>query len=216
MRSTRERRVDELSALHAYYTALADRTELAMQARAGVPEIPPLEELVVIDGWVVRNGRPIWSVRDRLFTDAQLSWTGLPAASARSAWIQATERCLDITQAMYDRTADHVRLGNRPPEHKARVLAHIGYFSSLLEQQRRAIHGKDLTPVLPDSSELEFVDGWLLWKGRPVWWSGDGAGRVSATASTGSAEACVGSSAPARRRRRLRRLLALPWRRAAA
>lgn len=216
MRSTKERRVNELSALHDYYTALARQALRAMQGKAAVPEVPPLEELTVVDGWVVRKGRPIWSVGDDMFTSAQLSWTGLPAASARSAWVEATERRLDITQAMYERTADHVRRGDRSPDHKARVLAEIGFLTSLVEQHRRAIHGRDRTPDVPDSSELEFVDGWLMWKGRPVWWSGHRPQGESAAAPAPAASAPQQAPAPARERPKLRRLLALPWRRAAA
>src|SRR5687768_2395573 len=100
MRTNLERPPDELSAIHAYYTALADQALRAMQGKAPVPEIPPAEELSAIDGWVVRNGRPIWSMCDGRFTSVQLSWTGLSAASARSAWIEATDRRLDISKAM--------------------------------------------------------------------------------------------------------------------
>ena len=214
MRTNLERPLRELRAIHDYYTALANQALQAMQGKAPVPDVPPAEELSVVDGWVVRNRRPIWSVREGLFTSVQLSWTGLPAGSARLAWIQATERRLDITQAIYERTADRVRRGSKSPEHKARVLAKLGFLTSLLEQHRRAIHGRDRTPVVPNSSELEFVDGWLMWKGRPVWWAGDGETVAEPAVRSPAVEASA--AAPVRERPRLRRLLALPWRRAAA
>jgi hypothetical protein len=42
-----------------------------------------------------------------------------------------------------------------------------------VETQRAFDRGADL-PEVPPSRELVYVDGFLVWKGRPVWWSGEG------------------------------------------
>jgi hypothetical protein len=181
-----------------------------------VPQVPPLAELEVVDGWVVRGGRPVWSVRDQTFTRAQLGWSGLPISAARSAWARATEYRLEATRELLDHTADCLKHVDHAPERKARLLAEIGFYGSLLQEHRRALQGKAPFPSIPQTRELEFVDGWLLWNGQPVWWSGHRAGRASPAARHRPAPGDAATGSAARERPRLRRLLTLPWRRAAA
>lgn len=203
-------------AIHAYYTCLARMADRAIQRKTIIPEVPPLAELEVVDGWVVRNGRPLWSAHDQTFGRGQLGWTGLPADAARSAWAQASEYRLQATRRLLDHTAQCLEHIDHAPERKARLAAEIGYFDSLIEEHRRALRGEAPFPRVPEASELEFVNGWLMWNGQPVWWSGHRAGSAAPAASASPAEASTTAAAPARQRPRLRRLLALPWRRAAA
>jgi hypothetical protein len=203
-------------AIHAYYTCLAGLAARAIKRDTLVPEVPPLDELEVVDGWVVRNGRPVWSVREQTFTGAQLGWSGLSIAAARSAWAHATEYRLQATRELLDDTARCLEHVNHAPERKARLLAEIGFYGSLLDEHRRALHGKAPFPTVPEARELEFVDGWLLWKGEPVWWSGHRTGGTSPAARSHPASAPATAAPPAHARPRLRRLLTLPWRRAAA
>jgi hypothetical protein len=48
-----------------------------------------------------------------------------------------------------------------------------GFYRSLGEQARRAARGEALPPVVPPNDELAFVGEFLVWKGRPVWWTGE-------------------------------------------
>ncbi|HYR08313.1 MAG TPA: hypothetical protein VEQ60_11110 [Longimicrobium sp.] len=203
-------------AIHAYYTCLAGLAARAIKRATIVPEVPPLNELEVVDGWVVRKGRPVWSVREEKFTSSQLGWTGLSIAAARSAWAHATEYRLQATRHLLDHTARCLEPVNHAPERKARLLAEIGFYGSLIEEHHRALRGEAPFPRVPEARELEFVNGWLTWNGHPVWWSGQRASDVVPAAGASPPEAAVGGEAPARERPRLRRLLALPWRRAAA
>ncbi|HEX6367706.1 MAG TPA: hypothetical protein VF006_02160 [Longimicrobium sp.] len=210
-----ERTRSTFLAIHAYYTCLAGLAGRAIKRATIVPEVPPLTELQVVDGWVVRNGRPVWSVDDGRFTGAQLGWTGLSITAARSAWAHATEYRLQATQEFLDHTAECLEHVNHAPERKARLLAEIGFYGSLLQEHRLALRGKAPFPTVPEARELEFVRGWLVWKGEPVWWSGERNAQPSASPSP-VREGSTPSISPAPARPRLRRLLTLPWRRAAA
>ncbi|WP_420127545.1 hypothetical protein [Longimicrobium sp.] len=107
--------------------------------------------------------------------------------------------------------------GQASPERIARFDAVQAYYQSLLEQVERARQGKAVIPEVPPRSELDFIDGWLVWKGRPVWWSGYRPDGASAPVSSTAAPAAGDAAHPSTRERpRLRRLLTLPWRRAAA
>ncbi|HEX5869340.1 MAG TPA: hypothetical protein VFY65_02930 [Longimicrobium sp.] len=210
-----ERTRSTFLAIHAYYTCLAGLAGRAIKRATIVPEVPALDELEVVDGWVVRNGRPVWRVDDGKFTGAQLGWTGLPISAARSAWAHAAEYRLQATQEFLDHTAECLEHVNHAPERKARLFAEIGFYGSLLEEYRLALRGKAPFPVVPETKELEFVGGWLMWNGEPVWWSGERDVQASASPSP-VREDSAPSRPPAPARPRLRRLLALPWRRAAA
>jgi hypothetical protein len=208
-----ERARSTFLAIHAYYTCLAGLAARAIKRATIVPEVPPLAELEVVDGWVVRNRRPVWRVRDQTFTCAQLGWTGLWIDAARSAWVHATEYRLEATREFLDHTAECLTHVNHAPERKARLLAEVGFYGSLLEEYRRALRGQAPFPLVPEAKELEFVDGWLVWKGEPVWWSGQRNGEPPRSPAPAGA---TPSLSPAPARPRLRRLLTLPWRRAAA
>lgn len=203
-------------AVQGYYASLADQAERAIRGEVPAPVVPPLAELQVVDGWVVWRGRPVWSPHEKALTSAQpLRYRWTPSL-AQSAHTEAMERSLDTTLAHLSRAEERVTQGGRPPEVKARLMAQIGFYRSLMEQQRLAIHGRAATPELPDAAELEFADGWLLWRGQPVWWSGhrpDAEPANGADHSTRIAPSPPRSAAEARPRRR--HLFRLPWQRAA-
>jgi anti-sigma factor RsiW len=51
--------------------------------------------------------------------------------------------------------------------------ARRAFYKALQAEAERAFErGADL-PEVPPNHELTFVDGFLVWKGRPVWWSGE-------------------------------------------
>lgn len=207
----------EFRAIHAYYSCLAEQAERATRGECPAPLIPPLAELQVVDGWVVWNAHPVWSPAERALTSThpvRARWT---PSMAKTALIEAREQELEATRIHLQRAVDRVSSGNGSPEARAFRLAKLAFLESLLEQQRRAIRGEIAAPEVPSlDDKLELVDGWLIWNGQPVWWSGQrGHGTASATGGT-TAEAAFGSEVPAPARPRLRRLLTLPWRRAAA
>jgi hypothetical protein len=202
-------------AVQAYYASLADQAARAIQGEVPAPIVPPLAELQVVDGWVVWSGRPVWSPRDNALTESQpvrYRWT---PSLAQSAYTQALERGLDATEAHLKHAAERAGRGSPSPEASARLQAEVALYASLVEQQRRAIRDEAAPPEVPPAQELEFVDGWLVWKGRPVWWSGYRSG----------AEAGNGADRPATRlplphsateaRPRRRHLFRLPWQRTA-
>lgn len=51
--------------------------------------------------------------------------------------------------------------------------ARISFYRALFEQAQRARYGQALMPITPPDDELTYVDGFLVWEGRPVWWSGE-------------------------------------------
>jgi hypothetical protein len=123
---------------------------------------------------------------------------------AEAAWLSTFAQRIPLLQ-----DADHA--GDA-----LRVNAIIDYYESLATQAQRAMHGDAPVPAVPDRTELELVGGWLMWNGRPVWWSEHRPQGESDTARAPSAPALEQAAAPARERPKLRRLLSLPWRRAAA
>lgn len=136
---------------------------------------------------------------------------------AKAAYLEARDQELDAIRNHLQRAVERVNSGNGSPASRAFQLAKFAYLESLLEQQRRAIRGEVAAPEIPTlDDELELVDGWLTWNGRPVWWSGESASDALPGVSANPTHAAAGAGAPARERPRLRRLLALPWRRAAA
>jgi hypothetical protein len=159
----------------------------------------------------------VWSPRENALTGSQpvrYRWT---PSLAQSAYAEALERGLDATQAHLERAAERAGRGSRSPEASARLRAEVALYTSLVEQQRRAIRDEAAPPEVPPAQELEFVDGWLVWKGRPVWWSGyrsgSRAGNGAADHPPTRAPALPHSAAEARPRRR--HLFRLPWQRAA-
>jgi hypothetical protein len=130
---------------------------------------------------------------------------------AESAWLTTLEERIGLLRGA-DEAPDSALVSRDP----ARLDAVVDYYASLARQAQRAMHGESPVPEVPKQWELEFVDGWLVWKGRPVWWSGQRASGASPAVTSEPADVSAVVVAPARERRRLRRLLALPWRRAAA
>lgn len=206
----------EFRTVQAYYASLADQAARAIGGEVPAPLVPPLAELQVVDGWVVWEGRPVWSPHENGLTDAQpLRYRWTPSL-AKSAYTEAMERGLDATQAHLKHAAERASRGSRSPEARARLQAEVALYSSLVEQQRRAIRDEAAAPEVPPAQELEFVDGWLVWKGRPVWWSGyrpdaEAANRVEHPAM--QVPAPPRSAVEARPKRR--HLFRLPWQRAA-
>jgi hypothetical protein len=52
--------------------------------------------------------------------------------------------------------------------------ARQGFYKALRDEAERAFRRGAALPVVPPNDELAFVDGFLIWNGRPVWWSGEG------------------------------------------
>lgn len=204
----------ELDALHDYYDCLSLLADSAIKGESLIPEIPTVAELRVVEGWVVWNGRPVWSPITGSLTRAQPMRPGT-RREAYAAWAAAEHRCLDVSQARLERDTERVRHGNYSVEHKARNEAEHGFYTSVLAQLRDGIDHGAPVPEVPDVEELQFLDGWLIWNGEPVWWAGEGPAPVPAISS--AVGGTFSASAPrAGARPRLRRLLTLPWRRAAA
>ena len=99
----------------------------------------------------------------------------------------------------------------------ADLRARSGFYKALVAEGRAAfLRGAEL-PVMPPNDELTFVDGFLIWNGRPVWYSGegrgtaaagmDGPGFVETTLLAGPRAAPPGNARPS-----LRRWLRLRWR----
>lgn len=207
----------EFRAVHAYYMCLTDLAERARRGECPAPLIPRLAELQVVEGWVVWNGRPVWSSTEKAVTKAQPVRTRWTASVAKAAEVEARDQGLEATRIHLQRARERVSSSNASPDVKAFRLAKIAYLESLVEQQRRALLGDVAAPEVPARGDkMELVDGWLMWKGQPVWWSGERTEGSATAISASPAKASAGPAAPARERPRLRRLLALPWRRAAA
>jgi hypothetical protein len=62
----------------------------------------------------------------------------------------------------------------------AEMVAKQDFYRALGKQIELAKRGEAVVPIVPPTEELSFVDGFLVWKGRPVWWSGEG-GTAAAT-----------------------------------
>jgi hypothetical protein len=204
----------ELDALHDYYDCLSLLADSAIKGESLIPAIPSMDELRVVNGWVVWNGRPVWSPLTGSLTRAQPVRPGT-RREAYAAWAAAEHRCLDVSQARLDHDTERVRRGNYSAERKARNEAEHAFYASIIAQARDGIDHGAPPPVCPDPEELQFADGWLMWKGEPVWW----AGARPAAVPAGGSSPLGGTAASAPRadaRPRLRRLLTLPWRRAAA
>lgn len=207
----------EFCAMHAYYMCLADQAERATCGERPAPLVPPLEELQVVDGWVVWNGHPVWSPTDEALTRAQPTRARWTPSMANAAYNEAKEQDLKATRIHLQRARERVGSSNASSESKAFRLAKIAYLDSLVEQQQRAVRGEIAAPEIPARGDkMELVDGWLMWKDQPVWWAGERAGHAAPAVAARPAEASADAPAPVRQRPRLRRLLALPWRRAAA
>lgn len=204
----------ELDTLHAYYDCLSLLADSAIEGKGPIPEIPSMDELRVVNGWVVWNGKPVWSPRTRSVTRAQPVRAGT-RRKAFAAWAAAEHRGLDVSQAQLDHDTNRIRVGSGSAEFKARNEAEHAFYASVIARARDGIDHGAPPPVCPDPEELQFVDGWLVWKGEPVWWSGlsTDARPAPSSASTSGGSTAVSSS---HARPRLRRLLGLPWRRAAA
>jgi hypothetical protein len=175
-----------------------------------VPEIPPAAELDFVDGWVIRNRRPVWCTVNRALVGSHGRARRNEWPLARSAWLTTLEQRLALLEEVDQRTPMPEA---RDPEW---LNAAIDFYASLASQAQRAMRGAAPIPDVPAHSEMDFIDGWLMWKGKPVWWSGERTMGAATAISASPAKASAGPAAPARERPRLRRLLALPWRRAAA
>jgi hypothetical protein len=215
MAATMDRTTAELDALHAYYDCLSVFADSAIEGGGPIPEIPPMAELRVVGGWVVWNGQPVWSPLTRALTPDQPVRSG-GKREAIAAWAAAEHRCLDVTQAQIERDTEQVKRGSGSSELKARNEAEHGFYSSIVVRCRRAIDEGRPFPAVPDPTELEFVDGWLVWKGQRIWWSGRHADASPSTVAAPDSGRSATSVSLTSARPRLRRLLALPWRRAAA
>ena len=191
--------------VHAYYARLADQAERAIRGEVPAPVVPPLRELQVVDGWIVWNGHPVWTPREKALTNAQPVRSCWTPAQAEAAYIEAMEQGLEATHVHLQRARERVSSGTGSPESRALRLAKVAYLESLLEQQRRALRGEVAPPAVPAVGEkLELVDGWLMWKGRPVWWSGQRPeGRPAANPPASTAPAAQ----PAPRRPKFRHLI---------
>lgn len=55
----------------------------------------------------------------------------------------------------------------------AETVAKQDFYRALGRQIERAGRGEVGLPQVPPVDELAFVDGFLVWNGRPVWWSGE-------------------------------------------
>lgn len=192
----------------AYYRFLGEQTARARRIDM-LPTIPPYEELEYVDGWVVWNGRPVWSAAQAATVGTRAGRSSADLTPAESAWLAAGDHWSAAVEAK-------AGLEPGPSALRDRIEAECRFYESLDEQARRAMSGEGPVPEVPERSELEFVDGWLVWKGRPVWWSGQRAGSAFPAMTASAADTPGGAGAPVRQRPRLRRLLALPWRRAAA
>lgn len=62
----------------------------------------------------------------------------------------------------------------------ADMHARQGFYKALVAEGRELFRRGQPLPVMPPNDELTFVDGFLIWKGRPVWYSGEGRGTVAA------------------------------------
>jgi hypothetical protein len=215
MAATTDRKTAELDTLHAYYDRLSLLADSAIEGRGPIPEIPSMEELRVVDGWVVWNGKPVWSPRTRSVTRAQPVRAGT-RREAFAAWAAAEHRGLDVSQAQLDHDTNRIRQGSGSAELKARNEAEHAFYASIIAQARDGIDHGAPPPVCPGPEELQFADGWLTWKGEPVWWAGEGPALVPPDPSAPSGGTATASAPRADARPRLRRLLTLPWRRAAA
>ena len=204
----------ELDSLHAYFDCLCLLADSAIEGEGPLPEIPSMEELRVVNGWVVWNGKPVWSPLTRSVTRAQ----PVRAATRRdafAAWAAAEHRCLDVTQARLEHDTDRVRQGSCSAEQRLATKPNTGSMPASSRGPGRNRPRRPTTRV-PDPEELEFADGWLMWKGEPVWWSSDGPALVPVGSSSPPGGTATASTSRADARPRLRRLLTLPWRRAAA
>lgn len=206
--------VTRFEAVQDFYSRLVDQARRAERGEAPVPDIPEREELEYVDGWVVWNGRPVWNAATGELVDVRPRADARKWLVAESAWITILEQ---RAEGLREETARLLaRAGAAlPPRYEARIDAEQGFYSSLGEQARRAMRGQAPVPDVPLRTELEFVDGWLVWKGRPVWWSGqrqeDGARKDAEPRRDGVAAPPPPSSTRPKRRR----LIPLPWRRAA-
>jgi hypothetical protein len=101
----------------------------------------------------------------------------------------------------------------------AETIAKQDFYRALGEQIERAERREVMFPVVPPVEELRFVDGFLLWQGRPVWYSGEGRASPAAASLDGPGfvetsvlERPLPAPEPARTRPSLRRWLRLRWR----
>lgn len=95
-------------------------------------------------------------------------------------------------------------------------LARQGFYKALQAEAEEAYRRGTAFPIVPPNDELTFVDGFLMWKGRPVWYSGEGRGARAAAhmGGPGFVETTLLAGpreAPAHRRSGLRRLIGA-WR----
>lgn len=209
METNRANRIADLDATLAYYKALGQLAKRVPPDRRP-PEVPPVSELRLIDGWLIRNGRPVWCAANGALVGNQMRAAPNDRALAEAAWLASLEQRISLMKE-----ADRAATTSAVAGDVRTVNAIVEYYESLATQAQRAMQGDAPVPEVPDRSELELVGGWLMWKGQPVWWSGHRP-QESAAVHVPAAPALEKAAAPARERPKLRRLLALPWRRAAA
>jgi|GEM_PF-4803144 len=201
--------VARFDAEQRYYKSLFEQAERAMRGEAPVPAVPDLSELNFVDGRLTWRGMPVWPCSSKAHVSVRTS-ADTQASLARAARLQS----LNQRANSYRRVVRHrmVRRG-AAPDALARFDAETDFYNSLFDQAERAKRGEAPVPEVPARCKLEFVDGWLVWKGQPVWWSGY---RAQAEPAVRAPAASALEQPTPRERPKLRRLLALPWRRAAA
>lgn len=109
--------------------------------------------------------------------------------------------------------------GSAPASRRlAEFRARDDFYKALFDQAERAKRGEALLPVVPPADELTYVDGFLVWNGRPVWWSGESssAALTAGLNGPGLLDTSVVSrplpeAKPHRNRPRLQRWLGLRW-----
>jgi hypothetical protein len=197
----------------AYYDSLSEQVERALIGHAPIPEVPEPSELDFVDGYLIWRGRPVWPSDEPARREGAARVTRLPLP--RTDRLRILNERVDTLVRI---TRERLHTRGAAPGTIAMFDAEQSFYDSLLEQARRAKDGETSAPEVPDDSELRFVDGWLVWRGRPVWWSGS---RVSSDpqahpVDTREPDGTDRSVPHTRKSPRLRRLLTLPWRRAAA
>ena len=81
----------ELNAILAYYEALGQQVR---RADVPAPEVPPVSEIEVVDGWVTWKGRPVWCSKMGVLVDSRPKARAEEWPLAESAWIATLEQRL--------------------------------------------------------------------------------------------------------------------------
>jgi hypothetical protein len=101
------------------------------------------------------------------------------AATARQARLDALTGQADVLEAGIQHVIAAQSSGKDWPAIEASLRARREFYESLYAQAEGAERGEVMPPTVPPNDELTDVDGFLIWKGRPVWWSGQSSALVS-------------------------------------